>query len=133
LDVCVRAQGHARAQGGDRADESAAVSGGPCEIGHGNTPGCDRGYCGRILRLAKSPPELFPTQSPTNPLVRSLNRVTTRLASVASLTKTRTCDPATTTRTWNQPFGSGTGFTGCSYTPGCPAPNFCPGEAGGET
>src|SRR5262245_31781166 len=28
---------------------------------------------GIILRLAKSPPEVFPTQSPTNPFLRSLN------------------------------------------------------------
>ena len=36
-----------------------------------------------------------------------------------------TCGAATTTRTWNQPFGSGAGVTGCSYFPGCSALSFC--------
>src|SRR5436190_15298858 len=78
-----------------------------------------------MLRLAKSPPELFPTHRPTNPLVRSLNCSTTRLGSFASPTKTLTFGLATTTRTWNQALGSGAGLTGCSKTPGRSVLNFC--------
>src|SRR5438034_10612756 len=82
---------------------------------------------GTILRLAKSPPELFPTHRPTRPLRRSLSWLATRLGSFASSTNTLTLGAATTTRTWNQPFGSGAGLTGCSYFPGRSALNFCHG------
>src|SRR5256884_2786103 len=60
-----------------------------------------------IFRSAKSPPEPFPTHRPTNPFVRSLSWVTTRLGCFASPTKTLTLGLATTTRTWNQALGSG--------------------------
>src|SRR2546426_7686570 len=78
-----------------------------------------------ILRSAKSPPEPFPTHRPTNPFVRSLSWVTTRLGCFASPTKTLTLGLATTTRTWSQALGSGAGLTGCSKTPGRSVLNFC--------
>src|SRR2546425_38325 len=94
----------------------------------------DGGYgVGTILRLAKSPPELFPTHRPTRPVWRSLSWRTTRLGCFASATNTLTCGLATTTRTWNQAFGSGAGLTGCSYSPGCSALSFCHGQVGWET
>ena len=54
---------------------------------------------------------------PTSPFFRSLNWLTVRQGSVASATNTLTFGLATTTRAWNQSFGSGTGFTGFSYLP----------------
>ena len=48
-----------------------------------------------IFKSAKSPPEPFPTHRPTNPFVRPLNWVTTRLGCFASATKTITLGLAT--------------------------------------
>src|SRR5215218_6908029 len=82
---------------------------------------------GTIRKLAKSPPDVLPTQIPTRPFLRSLSWVTVRHGSFASPTWTLTFGLATTTRTWNQSFGSGTGLTGFSYWPGCSARSFSHG------
>src|SRR5713226_3585942 len=95
--------------------------------------GLEDGYAaGTMLKLAKSPPELFPTQRPTRPFLRSFSRFTTRHGSFASLTKTLTFGFAMTTRAWNQAFGSGTGFTACSYLPGWSVRSFCHVKSGSE-
>src|SRR5438093_6543878 len=82
-------------------------------------PGRKEDYAtGMMVKLAKSPPELFPTHRPTRPFFRSFNTFTTRHGSFAPPTNTLAFGLIMTMRARNQAFGSGTGFTACSNFPG---------------
>src|SRR5215207_1547914 len=86
-----------------------------------------------IVRFAKSPRELLPTQSATGPGFASPSRVTTRSGSSPPLAYADTWVRVITRRSRTQLVGSGTGETGCSYLPGDSARRRGHGHVGWET
>ena len=70
------------------------------------------------MKLAKSPPEVLPTQIPTRPFLRSLSWLTVRQGSVASPTKTLTFRAGDNHARMEPSVRSGTGVTGFSSSPG---------------
>ncbi len=81
----------------------------------------------RRTRFANAPSDPLPTQTPTQPVRRSLSCVTSSVAVVPSFTKTRTEGYARTTRAWNHVFGSGTGAIACSVLASVLRTQFVPG------
>jgi len=80
---------------------------------------------GVILRFAKAPSELFPTDKATPPFFEVPRSSTARLGAAAPFTYTSTHPAASTMRAWNQPLGSGGGSIGLSNWPVHSARIFC--------